>query len=125
MNKILIVDDEQDVYTVLKKGIKTVEFEADYFDDPLSALENFKPNLYLILLILDIKMPEMDGFKLYKAMKKIYSKVKVCFLTGSEMYYEEIKKGEALDALDKDLFLQKPIRNEELINEIKRLVNSK
>lgn len=124
MNKILIVDDEQDVCTVLKKVLEQDEFEADYFDDPLSALENFKPNLY-DLLILDIKMPEMDGFKLYKEMKRIDSKVKVCFLTGSEMYYEEIRKGEVLDALDKDLFLQKPIRNEQLINEIKRIVNSK
>jgi FixJ family two-component response regulator len=70
-------------------------------------------------------MPEMDGFKLYKEMKRIDSKVKVCFLTGSEMYYEEIRIGEVLDALDKDLFLQKPVRNEELINEIKRIVNSK
>lgn len=66
----------------------------------------------------------MDGFKLYKEMKRIDSKVKVCFLTGSEMYYEEIRI-EVLDALDKDLFLQKPVRNEELINEIKRIVNSK
>jgi hypothetical protein len=41
------------------------------------------------------------------------------------MDYEEIRKGEVLDALDKDLFLQKPIRNEELINEIKRIVNSR
>jgi DNA-binding response OmpR family regulator len=54
MNKILIVDDEQDVCTVLKKVLEQDEFEADYFDDPLSALENFKPNLY-DLLILDKK----------------------------------------------------------------------
>ena len=124
MNKILIVDDEQDVCTVLRKVLEQDEIEADYLDDPLSDLENFKPNL-CDLLILDIKMPEMDGFKLYKGMKRIDSKVKVCFLTGSEMDYEEIRKGEVLDALDKDLFLQKPIRNEELINEIKRIVNSK
>jgi DNA-binding response OmpR family regulator len=111
MNKILIVDDEQDVCTVLRKVLEQDEIEADYLDDPLSDFENFKPNL-CDLLILDIKMPEMDGFKLYKGMKRIDSKVKVCFLTGSEMDYEEIRKGEVLDALDKDLFLQKPIRNE-------------
>jgi DNA-binding response OmpR family regulator len=124
MNRILIVDDEQDVCTVLRKVLEQDEIEADNLDDPLSALENFKPNL-CDLLILDIKMPEMDGFKLYKGMKRIDSKVKVCFLTGSEMDYEEIRKGEVLDALDKDLFLQKPIRNEDLINEIKRIVNSR
>jgi two-component system catabolic regulation response regulator CreB/two-component system response regulator ChvI len=37
--------------------------------------------------ILDIKMPEMNGFELYRQMKKIDDKAKVCFLTASEMYY--------------------------------------
>jgi CheY-like chemotaxis protein len=68
-------------------------------------------------------MPEMDGFHLYQEMKKMDSRVKVCFLTASEMYYERYRK-EEFAQMDKDLFLRKPIRNEELIKEINRIMAS-
>jgi CheY-like chemotaxis protein len=122
-NRILIVDDEPDVCEVLKKVLETNGFTADSFSDPLLALGNFRPRSY-DLLLLDIKMPEMDGFRLYQEMKKMDSKVKVCFLTASEMYYERYRKDEEFAALDKDLFLRKPIQNEELIKEINRIMAS-
>ena len=122
-NRILIVDDEPDVCEVLKKVLEKNEFTADSFSDPLLALENFRPRSY-DLLLLDIKMPDMDGFRLYQEMKKMDSRVKVCFLTASEMYYERFRKEEDFAALDKDLFLRKPIQNEELIKEINRIMAS-
>jgi DNA-binding response OmpR family regulator len=91
--------------TVLKKVFEQSGFNADSYDDPISALENFKAGSY-DLLLLDIKMPEMDGFHLYQEMKKIDSNVKVCFLTASEMYYERFRK-EQFSAIDKDLFVRK------------------
>ena len=97
-NRILIVDDEPDVCEVLKKVLKKNGFTADSFSDPLLALENFRPRTY-DLLLLDIKMPEMDGFRLYQEMKKKDSKVKVCFLTASEMYYERYRKEEEFAAV--------------------------
>jgi CheY-like chemotaxis protein len=122
-NRILIVDDEPDVCEVLKKVLEKNRFTADSFSDPLLALENFRPRSY-DLLLLDIKMPDMDGFRLYQEMKKMDSRVKVCFLTASEMYYERYRKEEEFAALDKDLFLRKPIQNEELIKEINRIMAS-
>ena len=122
-NRILIVDDEPDVCEVLKKVLEQNGFTADSFSDPLLALENFRPRSY-DLLLLDIKMPDMDGFRLYQEMKKMDSRVKVCFLTASEMYYERFRKEEDFAALDKDLFLRKPIQNEELIKEINRIMAS-
>jgi DNA-binding response OmpR family regulator len=44
-------------------------FRVDSFNDPLIALSNFRPGSYE-LVILDIKMPQMDGFELYQEMKK-------------------------------------------------------
>jgi len=73
--KVLIVDDEPDISTILKKVFEQNGFNADSYDDPILALENFKPGSFL----LDIKMPEMDGFHLYQKMKTIDSKLKVCF----------------------------------------------
>ena len=58
------------------------------FTDPVLALKNFKAWSY-DLVILDIKMPEMDGFELHRQLKKTDNATKICFLTASEMYYEE------------------------------------
>jgi CheY-like chemotaxis protein len=123
MKKILIVDDEPDLCIVLKKVLEQYGFNADSYDDPILALENFKAGLYE-LLILDIKMPEIDGFHLYQEMKKIDNKIKVCFLTASEMYYEKFRDNEEFSAFDKNLFLRKPIKNEDLIKEISKIMNS-
>ena len=120
--KVLIVDDEPDINTILKKVFEQNGFNADSYDNPILALENFKPGSYDILL-LDIKMPEIDGFQLYQKMKRIDSKVKVCFLTASELYYERFRKEEEFAAIDKDLFLRKPIANEDLIKKINAIVN--
>jgi DNA-binding response OmpR family regulator len=120
--KVLIVDDDPDVTTVLKKVFEQSGFNADSYGDPILALENFKAGSY-DLLLLDIKMPEMDGFHLYQEMKKIDNKIKVCFLTTSEMYYERFRKEEAFCEIDKDLFLRKPIANEDLTKKISTMMN--
>ena len=77
-----------------------------------------KPGLYDLILI-DIKMPKIDGFVLYELLKTVDNGVKVCFLTASEMYREEVREVEHC-ALNKDLFLQKPISNDDLIREINK-----
>ncbi|MGB6672208.1 MAG: response regulator [Candidatus Nitrosopolaris sp.] len=119
--KILLVEDEQDLSVVFNMVLEDGGYEVDCFTEPVLALKNFKTGLY-DLVILDIKMPEMDGFELHRQLKKIDSAVKICFLTASEMYYEEFRKDEFC-RLDKDLFLRKPIKNEDLINEISRIIN--
>ena len=53
--------------------------------------------------------------------KKVHPDVKVCFLTASELYYEEFREKE-YHALDKDLFIRKPIDNEELLKEVNRIM---
>jgi DNA-binding response OmpR family regulator len=121
--KILIVDDEPDVSTVLKKVFNQSGFIANSYDDPILALENFNAGSY-DLILLDIKMPEMDGFQLYQKMKKIDSNVKICFLTASEMYYERFRKEEGFCSLDKDLFVRKPIGNEDLIKKVNTIISS-
>jgi two-component system catabolic regulation response regulator CreB/two-component system response regulator ChvI len=119
--KVLIIDDEPDVNTVLKMVLHRNGFNADSYDDPILALKNFKADSY-DLLLLDIKMPEMDGFHLYKEVKRIDSKIKVCFLTASEMYDERFREKEWC-AIDKNLFLRKPIENEKLIKKLNTMIS--
>jgi DNA-binding response OmpR family regulator len=116
--KILIVDDDPDICVTLKEIFKQNGFIADSFTDPLLALYNFKAGLY-DLLLLDIKMPEMNGFQLHQEMKRIDNTVKICFLTAGD---ERFRKENEFCALDKELFLQKPIENAELILELRKLL---
>jgi DNA-binding response OmpR family regulator len=126
MNKrVLLVDDEPDLNLTLKITLEENGFKVDSFTDPLSALENFKEQDGMYeLLILDIKMPEMDGFELYRQIKKIDDKVKVCFLTAGEMDYEKFTK-ELFPALDNNCYNQKPIENETLIKRLNKIISTK
>jgi CheY-like chemotaxis protein len=89
--KILVVDDEPDSSTIFRLALEDNGFIVDAFNDSTLALSAFKPNSY-DLVVLDIKMPKMNGYELCEKIKKIDDKVKVCFLTASEeQYAEELK----------------------------------
>ncbi|MGI0042868.1 MAG: response regulator, partial [Nitrososphaeraceae archaeon] len=94
LRRIMIVDDEHDVTFLFKIILEGMNQElsfcckVDSFNDSLIALENYREGLY-DLIIIDVVMPKMDGFRLYKEIRKKDKKVKVCFLTAGEMYYEE------------------------------------
>ena len=121
-NRILIVDDESDLTNLSILVLEHYGYKVDAFNDPQEALSKYKPGSY-DLIILDIKMPKMDGFELYQEIKKKDNNAKVCFLTASELYYEEFRKKEYI-ALDKDLFIRKPIDNEELAKEINKMISN-
>jgi DNA-binding response OmpR family regulator len=120
--RILVVDDEPDLTRLCSLALKYHGFNVDTFNDSEEVLLNFKPDYY-DLVILDIKMPKMDGFELYDELKKKDSDAKICFLTASELYYEEFRKKE-YNALDKNLFIRKPIDNEDLLKEVNRIMTS-
>ena len=114
--KILIVDDEDDITLSFKRILEIHGFEVDAFNDSMLALSNFKVNYYDIAL-LDIKMPHIDGFDLYKKIKEMDNKIRVCFLTASEAYYQQFREKDYHE-LSRDLFIQKPIEIEELLKRI-------
>jgi len=117
----LLVDDEPDITTAFKITLEDAGFIVHVYQDPLIALSKFKPGYY-DLVIVDIKMPGMDGFTFYDKLKKKDNKAKICFLTASEMYYEESRKVKHR-SLGKDLFIRKPITTEELIERITALIS--
>ena len=65
-----------------------------------------------------------NGWFSFVSRNEIDSKVKVCFLTVSrEMYYERFRNEEEFNEIHKDLFLQKPIENEDLIKKINTIIS--
>ena len=88
--RILAVDDEPDLTRVYSLALQYHGFKVDTFNDSEEVLSNFKPDYY-DLVILDIKMPNMDGFELYDEIKKKESDDLLCF-TASGLYYEELER---------------------------------
>lgn len=115
--RIMVVDDEDDVNVTLRIVLED-QFSVDVFNDPFVALDNFKPGLYDLLLI-DIRMPKMNGLVLCKKLRKIDSKVKVCFITAGEMVFDL-----ALRKFPSCTILKKPIDNYNLLKEVTRMTNA-
>ena len=104
--RILVVDDENDITTTFKSGLVMYGFEVHAFNDPKEALQAFKANTF-DLLLLDIRMPQMNGFELYQELEKIDNKPKVCFITAFTVYYESLK--EFIPTKRLHSFIKKPI----------------
>jgi DNA-binding response OmpR family regulator len=92
------------------------------YNDPLSALANYKAQVYDLLLF-DVKMPGMSGFELFRRIKEVDDKVNVCFLTAFEMYSEEFRK--VFPSMDVRYFIRKPITMSDLIQQIRALTETK
>jgi DNA-binding response OmpR family regulator len=123
--RILLVDDESDITASLSMALVDYGFEVDSYNDPLLVLQHFRPRYY-DLVILDIKMPDMNGFELYRELEKIHSQIKVCFITAAgETYYEPLtEEAEEYCKTHKDMFLQKPFSNKRLVEEIRKGMDS-
>ena len=122
--RILIVDDESDVTTVLTFALEEYGFEVESYNNPLVALSNFKSNYY-DLAILDIKMPEMNGFEFLREIRKEDENLRICFLTAlTELRDHMSDINELSPAFVKDGIIRKPISNEDLLNNINRILSS-
>ena len=122
--KILLVDDEPDVTYTIQKILEDHGFKVHSFNDPILALNNYKAYLY-DLVILDIKMPTMDGFELYLKIRDMDPKVKICFLTVIATFNEEFRKIRLLlgKTISEDYFIQKPVEMDDLLKKLTSIMN--
>jgi two-component system sensor histidine kinase VicK len=120
MKRIFLVDDDYDHTITFKMGLELAKFQVDAYNDSAIALSKFKPDYYDLLLI-DVKMPKIDGFELYEKIKEIDNKVMVWFITAYETYYRAIK--EASSTSKKEMIsvpvIEKPIEIDKLVKQIK------
>ncbi len=118
--RIFLVDDDQDHTVTFKLGLELAGFEVDAYNDSAIALSKFRPDYYDLLLI-DVKMPKIDGLELYEKIRKMDNKVVVWFITAYETYYRSLKavsptsKGE----MSPGPVIEKPIEIDRLVKQIK------
>jgi CheY-like chemotaxis protein len=114
-NKILLVDDEPDVITTFKLTLESAGFIVDAYQNPLLALSTFTPSNYN-MAILDIKMPQMNGFELSNKIEQIDNKTKVCFISAYNVEDKALK--EKYPTLQIKCFLPKPIAVSDLLKRL-------
>ena len=117
--RILVIEDDLDSSLFYKITLKDAGFYVDVYNDPLEALAKFRPNLYDLLLI-DIRMPRLNGFKLFQKLRKKDLKFKVCFMTAFELYYEAMV--EKYPSLRNICFIRKPISANDLIESVQNVL---
>jgi signal transduction histidine kinase/CheY-like chemotaxis protein len=119
MKSIFLVDDNYDHTVTFKVGLELAGFEVDAYNDSAIALSKFKPDYYDLMLI-DIKMPKIDGFELYEKISEIDNKVKVWFITAYERYDKALKE---VPPKSREMilnhFVEKPIEIDILVKQIK------
>ena len=115
MDKILIVDDDKGLQSLLSDVLKLEGYEAIVADDGREALEKIRTHLP-DLILLDIKLPKMDGIRVLEKIKKIDKNLVVIMLTG----YGDIK--DAVQAMKSGAFdyITKPFKNKEIVVNIKK-----
>ena len=104
-------------------GLEDNGFVVDAYNDPVLALEAFKEQKksYALALV-DIKMQKMNGFELYKEIRKIDDKVKVCFATAFDIKKEEedaLKATITTSSNEKPTIIRKPITIDDLVKRVK------
>ncbi len=118
MKKIVAVDDEPDIVKLLQKIITRAGHEFVGYTNPKEFLDSYsqeKPDLVL----LDIMMPEMDGWEVYKEIRKTNPGQKVALLTALDIP-DTLKKGvKELGASD---YIVKPFDPEALIKKIEEIL---
>ncbi len=117
--RIIIIDDDEDINNLFKIFLEYNGYIIDAYTNPVEALNSFRKNSH-DLIILDLKMPKMDGMTIYHKIKEIDNNVIICFTTADINYIEDLCKG--IIDIDK-IVLYKPVLLKELKNKIDWLLS--
>jgi two-component system catabolic regulation response regulator CreB/two-component system response regulator ChvI len=114
------VDDELDIINLFTELLKSKNYEVIGFTNPINALDHYKKNYdKYIMVISDIRMPEMNGFDLVKNLKKINTNILIILMSA----YDNIDYSQ-LNELTIHDFIQKPIKITELLSKVEKYLIS-
>src|SRR2546422_5302078 len=106
--RIMVVDDEKDVTSVLQMLLEDSGYNVDIFPSSRAALAAFKPETYKMALI-DLKMPGMDGFELSKQLTAADSDIKICYMTAFDWHRLPTSQRVPESEIPSDRYFRKPL----------------
>ncbi len=115
--RIFLLEDDLSFGAVLKSYLEINDFEVEWIDDGLLAMEHFSKNNFDIC-ILDVMLPNIDGFTIGAEIRKINTGIPVLFLTAKNLR-EDVLKGYRIGADD---YITKPFDTEVLIFKLKAIL---
>ena len=120
--RVTLVDDEQDILFTYRAFLKDYNYEITSFTDPLKALNYIRNNNNFndLLVILDIRMKNLNGFQLYQQIKSIDPTIKILFVTALDILDE---LSSIVPGISKDQIMRKPVDKKIFTNTVKKLVN--
>ncbi|MGI9011461.1 MAG: response regulator [Nitrososphaeraceae archaeon] len=120
--RVMIIDDDKDINNLFKIYLeKNGRYQIDAYTDPVNALYYFKKGLY-DLVLLDLKMPQIDGITMYQQLKKIDNNTSICLITADIAHLEQLK--EKIPNIEKYV-IYKPILLKNLKDKIDSLLFEK
>ena len=116
-NRILLVDDDLGTTTTFKTALEENGYIVDAYNDPFLALSSFRGGVYDIILI-DIRMPGMNGFELCQKIFNIDNHARICFITAFRTYWGSLEEL-IIPKSKQPLFIKKPVEIDDLVRTIK------
>src|SRR5918999_25779 len=122
---IMIVDDELDILYTYKHILSAEGYNVEAFTDPQEALMHFvqlpDPSSYYQVVLLDIRMPRLNGLQLFYKMKTLSPKIKIMFSSALDVAEEVVG---ILPGMKYDDIIKKPVAREYFVNKINSAVNN-
>ena len=130
LKRILVVDDKPDVTLTFKVGLEGYHYgnhdddnnnsnktrlEVYTYNNPLEALSEFKPHFYDLMLV-DVYMPDMNGFQLCEKIWDLDVNIKVCFISAAEINIQAVR--EVYPKVNFGCFMKKPVTIEYLVKRV-------
>ncbi len=124
-NRILLVDDDPDICTVYQMVLEDAGYKCISYNDSVRAMQEFVPN-YFDLILLDIKMPVLNGFELCEKIKEADKSIGIIFITASQEFYKKVREERYPEPINYDniRYVQKPITNEELLKIVNKVLDT-
>ncbi len=121
---MLLIDDDKDILLTLKLSLERKGMNIEGFTDPVLAVEHFKNNAANYdIVITDIRMPQMNGFEVARAVKEIRPDIKLAFITAFDINKSEFEK--VLPSTKVDAFITKPVKSATFAEIIKKTMKQK
>lgn len=114
----MMIDDNQEITDLIAPRLESRGFSVDVFNDPVDAILSFKAGKYDVVL-LDIRMPRMDGLRVFRELRRLDQRIKVCVFSSLPLSKDEVTR---MSKESDVLVIEKPTTMDALVERINSIL---